>query len=308
MRVKAARREFRRAIMRAKRDCWNRFLQEADGNKVWTAVRYTTPRIDKTGQGLVREDGSVAEGQQERGQVILQAHFPPGPPWSYEPAQGGRAFEAVNSQLVGSLLSMAANTSAPGDNRISAGIVKVLWQWDKQCITHLVRACIRLGFHPGIWKTAKGVVIPKPGKPDYSKVHAYQVISFLDVISKLLERTAAHPIADHLERKRGLHEGQFGCRKRRSCIDAVAVLMNRTQQAWARGKVAGALFIDVKSTFNNVDKTFLGKRMEELGVEADLIRWTISFMTDRKVKFIRKKILRPDAGAVSRHWICVGNV
>jgi len=136
-----------------------------------------TPRIDKTGQALVREDGSIAEGHHERGQAILQAHFPPGPPGSYEPAQGGWAFEVVNSQLVGSLLSTAANTSAPGDDRISAGIVKVFWQWDKQRITQLVRACIRLGFHPGIWKTAKGVVIPKPEKLDYSKVCAYRVIS-----------------------------------------------------------------------------------------------------------------------------------
>jgi len=37
-RVKVARREFQRAIRKAKRDCWNRFLQEADGIKVWTAA------------------------------------------------------------------------------------------------------------------------------------------------------------------------------------------------------------------------------------------------------------------------------
>jgi len=88
-------------------------------------------------------------------------------------------------------------------------------------------------FPTEMWKIAKGVVIPKPGKSDYSKVRAYRVISLLDVISKLLERTAAHLITDHLERRkeRGLHEGQFGCRKRRSCIDAVAILMNRTQRA-----------------------------------------------------------------------------
>jgi len=35
--------------------------------------------------------------------------------------------------------------------------------------------------------------------------------------------------------------------------------MNRTQNAWTKRKVAGALFMDVKSAFNNVDKTFLGK-------------------------------------------------
>jgi len=31
-RVKVARWEFQRAVRRAKRDCWNWFLQEADGN------------------------------------------------------------------------------------------------------------------------------------------------------------------------------------------------------------------------------------------------------------------------------------
>ena len=64
----------------------------------------------------------------------------------------------------------------------------------------------------------------------YTKVRVYRVISLLDVFSKLVKCTAAHLIADHLERKHGLHDGQYGCRKRRSCINAVAVLMNRTQQ------------------------------------------------------------------------------
>ena len=121
---------------------------------------------------------------------------------------------------------------------------------------------------------------------DYTKVRAYRVISLLDVISKLLERTAAHLIVDHLERKKGLHEGQFGCRKRRSCVDAVAILMNRRQKAWGEKKVAEALFMDVKSAFNNVCKAHLGKRMETLGIESDLIRWTMSFMSDRQVKIV----------------------
>ena len=212
--------------------------------------------------------------------------FPKGPPGQFAPAEVGRAFERVDGQLVGSLLKAAANALAPGDDRISADIVKVFWQWDEQRIVMLVRTCIWLGVHPAIWKTATGIVIPKPGKPDYSRVRAYRVISLLDVISKLLERTAAYLISDHLERSRGLHEAQFGCRKRRSCVDAVAILMNRTQKAWAARRVAGALFMDVKSAFNNVDKTFLGKRMEKLGVEADLILWTMSFMSDRQIKLV----------------------
>jgi hypothetical protein len=188
--------------------------------------------------------------------------------------------------MVGELLGKAANTSTPGNDRIPAGILKVFWEWDQQQIVQLISACIRLGHHPELWKTAIGIVIPKAGKPDSSKVRAYRVICLLDVISKLVERTAGHLIADHLERKKGLHEGQYGCRKRRSCIDAVAVLMNRTQQAWGEKKIAGALLMDVKSAFNNVSKTHLGKRMEVLELEPDLIRWTDSFMSGRQVKLV----------------------
>jgi len=283
-RAQEARRNLLRVIRKAKWDYWNRFLQEAKGNDVWTAAGYTSPRIDKAGQALVAEDGLVAEGRHDREKAILRVHFPQGPTVVFEPMDEGSTFEKVDTKLVAVLLSKACSTSAPGDDRISAGIIKVFWQWDSEPITQIVRACIWLGHHPELWKTAKGVVIPKPGKPDYSKVRAYWVISLLDFISKLLERTAAHLIADHLERKRGLHEGQYGCRKRQSCIDAVAILMNRTQKAWNKKKVAGALFMDVKLAFNNVSKIHLGKRMEALGIEADLIRWTMSFMTDRKVR------------------------
>jgi len=43
------------------------------------------------------------------------------------------------------------------------------------------------------------------------------------VCDKLVERTAAHLIADHMERRkgRGLHDGHFCCRVRRSCADDI---------------------------------------------------------------------------------------
>jgi len=95
---------------------------------------------------------------------------------------------------------------------------------------------------------------------------------------------AADLIADHLEREQALREGPYGCHKRRSCVDAVAILMNHTQDMWATKKMAGALFMDIKSAFKNVNKTYLGKCMQAPRIESDLIRWTGSFMSDRQVK------------------------
>jgi len=101
--------------------------------------------------------------------------------------------------VVRELLGKVANSSALGDDHILAGILKVFWEWDRQRIVRLVRACIWLGHHPNLWKIAKGIIILKPGKPDYSKVQAYRMICFLDVISKLVEWMVGHLIADHLE-------------------------------------------------------------------------------------------------------------
>ena len=42
----------------------------------------------------------------------------------------------------------------------------------------------------------------------------------------------------------------------------------------------------VKSAFNNVSRAHLGRRMESLRIEPDLIRWTSSFMSDREVKLV----------------------
>jgi hypothetical protein len=141
----------------------------------------------------------------------------------------------------------------------------------------------RLGIHPRVWKEAKGVVIPKPNKPDYGVAKAYRVITLLNCLGKVVEKVAANAIAERCERRQLLHGGQFGCRKRRSAIDAVGRLMKRVEEAWERGNTAAVLLMDVKGAFPHVAKGNLIKRMEEMGFEADLVRWVESFMEERRV-------------------------
>jgi len=105
--VQGARQDLRRALRKTKWEWWHRFLQEAEGSNVWTAASYTTPKIDKAGQTLVAEDGSIAESQEECEQAIMRAYFPKAPPGSFEPREGGKAFERVGAHLVGSLLAKA---------------------------------------------------------------------------------------------------------------------------------------------------------------------------------------------------------
>lgn len=52
----------------------------------------------------------------------------------------------------------------------------------------LTNACISTGHHPIEWRRALVVVIPKPGKDDYSQAKSYRPISLLECLSKLLEK------------------------------------------------------------------------------------------------------------------------
>jgi len=127
------------------------------------------------------------------------------------------------------------------------------------------------------------VVIPKPNKPDYGVAKAYRVITLLNCLGKVVEKVTANAIAEECERRRLLHDGQFGCRKRRSAIDAVGRLMKRVEEVWGRGNTTAVLLMDVKGAFPHVAKGNLIKRMEEMGFEADLVSWVESFMEERKV-------------------------
>ena len=42
----------------------------------------------------------------------------------------------------------------------------------------------------------------------------------------------------------------------------------------------------MKAAFNKVSQQVLSRRLGELGIVPDLIRWTDSFMSDRRVKFV----------------------
>ena len=94
------------------------------------------------------------------------------------------------------------------------------------------------------------MVILKPNKPDYGVAKAYRVITLLNCQGKLVKKVAANAIAEQCERRQLLHDGQFGCIKRRSAIDAVGRLMKRVEEVWGRGNTAAVLLMDVKGAFH----------------------------------------------------------
>ena len=129
------------------------------------------------------------------------------------------------------------------------------------------RVHIRLSVHSRQWKTAREVIIPKPGKDEYGLAKSYRVISFLNCLGKIVEEVAARMLSAHCEAAGRLHPGQYGCRMRRLVADAVSVAIAQTQEAWSRQCISAAFLMDVAAAFASVTRGCLLRKMSAMDID-----------------------------------------
>lgn len=217
--------------------------------------------------------GQVATTFEEKEEMIRREMYPD-PPDKFFPEiaqKEGTAHEKVTKELVQKALVHQSTKKAPGPDKINFRALRLLWKWDSERIFQPIRQCVRLGHHPHAWRTAKGILLRKPNKVDYTQVKSYRIISLLNSLGKVTEKVVAELISASLELNGALHQGQMGCRKQRSCIDAVARVMSRVEEAWGRGNIAALLLMDVKGAFDHVSSKRLQKRMQEIGLDSSLV-------------------------------------
>jgi hypothetical protein len=170
---------------------------------------------------------------------------------------------------------------------IGASTIHLFWEWDAAWVTILIRSAIYLRAHAGSCNIAKGITILKPGKPTYTTIKSYRVISLLNCFGKVMEKVVAEMLSIHCEGEGGgLHNGQYGCRKGRSTIDAVGMLLTHVQKAWAQHQVAAALCMDVEDAFCSVTWDCLARKMRKIGVDECLVMWMLDFMMERWVHMV----------------------
>jgi hypothetical protein len=136
-------------------------------------------------------------------------------------------------------------------NRRSRLVWQKVWEEAKDSIMALYRASLRLRHLPDSWRTARIVPLRKPGKPDYTVPKAFRPISLLATISKGLDN-------------------HFGARKKRSCEQAINVLVERVYEAWRNRKVVSLVTFDVQGAFNGVNPRVLETRLEQRGIPETL--------------------------------------
>jgi hypothetical protein len=280
-----------------KRDWANKFINESN---IWEVAAWRHGRRSSHIPALIDHNSTLIYEHQGMSDLLsehfftearddIPTHLPDDPP-----AIPTREFPGFTKEELFDLLKQTANKSAPGLSGIGWELLKRRWPHMDKLLTNIFTACIRLRHHPTRWKEAVVIIIPKPGKSDYSQAKAHRPISLLETMSKLMEKAVAKCFQYDIVKHELIPTNQFGGRTHSSCLDAGLMLIHDIQMAHAHGLKTGILLFNVKGFFDNVNHARLEARLHNMGFSADLVAWAASFLADRRIRLRFNNITSED--------------
>lgn len=285
-RAKTVAKEYHDAIRRQKSSHWNDFL--ANDVNIWQAAKYLQTGNSTIGDKLpplVRQDGTVTEGQGEQARELLATFFPPLPARikdeGQRPQRAPVDMPDLTMEEVEEKVMSAKPWKAPGEDGLPAMVWKQLWPVVKERVLLLFQTSLRDGDNPSQWRNAKIIPLKKPGKSDYTLAKAWRPISLLSTLGKILEAIVAERLSYAAETFGLLPANHFGARKRRSTEQALLLLQEQIYKAWRARKVLSLISFDVKGAYNGVFKDRLLQRLRARGIPETLTRWIDAFCSKR---------------------------
>lgn len=173
--------------------------------------------------------------------------------------------------------------SAPGEDKIGYTVLKHLPDPAVKFITDLFNYLISIGYFPKPWKNALGVMIPKPNK-DTKIPSNYRPISLLRCLGKLLEKSLANPLIDHLTLNGHMNKWQRAYLPQMEANEHIYRLFHHMKTATHFGWKGAAIFLDVEKAFDSVWHNGLKYKLLSYDLPDKIIRILSSFLHDRTIK------------------------
>lgn len=289
-------REYDKAISKAKKEHWLEWLEEMDGNGLWTANNYIS---NPTGDGSKtriptlqkkESNGTVttADTNEDKSIMLAQSMFPPPPPQTsvpedhVYPEQATKWFRITEDQLQQAITKLSPY-KAPGPDGV-ANIVFQRCPLLSKYLLPLFNAVFTFQTYYEPWKESITAILRKPGKPDYAMPKAYRPIALLNTTAKLLSSIVADRTSFILEAYNLLPPTHFGGRPGRSTEDSLLLLENTIRHAWRQHKVVSALFLDIEGAFPNAVTDRLIHNMKMRRLPKEIVDFTSRLLRGRKTK------------------------
>ena len=165
-------------------------------------------------------------------------------------------------------------------------------------ITDIIHSSLTSGVVPSSLKTAAITpTIKKPGA-DPNDLNNFRPISNLPFISKILERTVAAQLNNHLSHYNLFEQFQSGFRANHSTETALVKITNDLLMASDFGLLSILVLLDLSAAFDTVSHNILLDRLASIGITDIPLAWLKSYLTGR-TQFVQLKNLRSSSSPVS---------
>ncbi|QRV86981.1 Reverse transcriptase from transposon X-element protein [Ceratobasidium sp. AG-Ba] len=290
---KKNRNAYTQAVKDAKQTHWEEFLENLGEDTIWTAARYVDgeptdggrARIPNLKYANLAGQPTLARDNTTKSKVLLNAFFPAPPLPSDDPDPAFPIPVADLPELtvedVRSAILDLKPLKAPGPDGLPACVYIEGVELLAPLLQRAFLASLTHGIYPTYWRHSRTVVLRKPGKPDYTVSKAYRPIALLNVVGKILSSCVATRLNRLAEQHNWLPAHHFGGRQGRTTTDALHLLVKRVKDAWAKGEVASALFLDVKGAFPHANPYQLARNMRALGVPRLYTNWMLTKLEGR---------------------------
>lgn len=198
---------------------------------------------------------------------------------------------AINSEVltdeVRSILQAVKPDKCPGIDEIPNRFLKAMGDPFVKAIQSLITAVIKTSYFPICFRTARTIVLRKPGRPSYADPGAWRPIALLSTIGKIIETIAARRLSALAEQNSLLPDTQMGNRKDRSTDTALDLLLEQIHTVWqAKDQVATVLSLDIAGAFDTVNHLRLLDNLRKKQVPLWFVRLIKSFLTDRETTLV----------------------
>ena len=240
---------------------------------------------------LNTEQGHTKPGG-ETIQALIDQHFPTATEPIHIPYDSDGSGESqyisslfqdwINSPLIIAAMDKFLPKKSPGPDDLSPVLFTHLPSNIIDTLTFIYKACIFMRYTPYLWRVAKVIFLPKPGKDDYCQAKSFRPIALSNYLLKTLERLVVWKMDLNLI-EYPLHHKQHGFLSHKGTESALSYTINYIEKNIMDKKFCVGVFLDISSAFDSILPNHVRDCLLQHGGQPELVGWYYHYMTNRNI-------------------------
>jgi len=189
-----------------------------------------------------------------------------------------------NEIEVETYLKNLKTNKSPGADKLHPQILRALKNELKIPLTHIYNLSMQTGIVPEKFKEANITAIYK--NKDKKLPQNYRPISLTSILGKTMERIIRDQIVEFLEENNYIQDSQHGFRRKRSCLTNLLDFFNEVITIYDNQRAVDIIYLDFSKAFDTVPHQRLIKKVENIGIRGNLLRWIKNWLNGRKQRVV----------------------